>query len=129
MDEQSQTITVDAEQSQTITLKGAEYPVRSPDSPSIAIDIIGNQHTIRVVGAMVAICCPRVERKLKIGTIQKHRYDVLSYGGAAYDAMIARGCTPSEIQAAATVCLDVLVESLPKLAEVEADEDFFEATP
>jgi len=114
----------------TITLRGTEWPVKDPESPSMAIDVFANGHSIRSTGAVVALCCPKVAKRLKIGTLRDHRYDVMSYGGAAYDEMIRQGCTIAEIQAAALVCLDVLGQAIPKLdEEVQTEVDFSEATP
>jgi hypothetical protein len=102
-----------------------------PKSYSLAFDIVSatDKPSLRLFGAAFGACFPRTERMLKI-TPAQHGYDVLGYGGAVVDALLAQGVSSEDIIAAGAAALELCSSVLAGVTEQEvAAEEGFTAKP
>jgi len=115
-----------------IVIKGSEYSLTDPSSPSLASEVLDlwATHRARSAGAAIGSCCPRLSRQCGAGSGPADmRYDLCAYGGRIYDALIADRVPASEVMEAARICMEMLAASYPTEPEVAADADFSDATP
>lgn len=81
-----------------------------------------NPQVLTLIGAgALGLCWPRF--KVKADT-PKYRHDLLDYGAAVLDCLLAKGATMQEIQRYAVQAVSLCVEGLVSGEDVKAAEDF-----
>ena len=113
-----------------ILLFGRTYPVSPPSGPSgftsaeeWMIHAGAENVGFRVLGAAIGLTTSLGK---ELGeSLEKHKYDVLSYGGAVWGGLRQRGASVADLTATAGVCFPAIVSLVtPKEAEVQAAQDF-----
>lgn len=105
-----------------MTLGDLEVPIRPPSLQSVIVDLqlelTTGRGSHRVWAACVGLCWggPKAPR----ADFAKHRFDVLAYGGAVYDELIARGIPGGDIPEAGLRCWRVMA-GLPVDGPIEDD--------
>lgn len=116
--------------STTILLLGRTYPVSPPSGPSGFTSAeewmihAGTENVgFRVLGAAIGLTTSLGK---ELGeSLEKHKYDVLSYGGAIWGHLRQKGASVAELTATASVCFPAIVGLVtPKEVEVQSAQDF-----
>ena len=76
---------------------------------------------LRGLGAALGVCW--ASKPLKASLVGC-KYDMLAYGGAVVDELVAAGVTEAEIYTAGKHALDLVIEALPREQEVATVEGF-----
>jgi hypothetical protein len=85
------------------------------------VTIAVGQHALRGLCAALGVCWGSKPLKVTPGA---HKWDMLSYGGAVLDELMALGIPESEIYAAGKIALDIILEAIPREDEVASTETF-----
>lgn len=93
-----------------------------PSSMTLRYELIGQTRAsaIRVYAACLAACWPGYAAKAGAKGLPACGHDVLVFGGAASDWLLAAGVPPSEIVRVGMLAHEMIVESIPTAPEVEA---------
>jgi hypothetical protein len=93
-----------------------------PASMTLRYELIGQTRAsaLRVYAACLAACWPGYASKKGAKGLPACGHDVLVFGGAASDWLLAAGVPPSEIVRVGSLAHEMIVESLPAPAEVES---------
>lgn len=110
----------------SVILGGKSYPVVLPETFSARADVTtamlrAGSAAHRVYGAMVGVCVPGLKLSAKL---QSSGFDMLVYGGAVVDELIARDIAYQEVIDAAVEISRLLNEDLATEKEVEETATF-----
>jgi hypothetical protein len=124
-------------------LGGEEVALRAPDSLAVVYDISGaaRNSPFRAMWASLGVCWPapvnRAHRRALAksespwrpleATLAAAQYNAGTFGGLVFDELTKRGLTADEINGAAAVALDLVMDMLPdEEDDAEALADFSE---
>lgn len=113
----------------TATLGGEEVTLQAPDGLAVVYDIsaAAANSPFRAMWASLGVCWPKPAnrahrramdksespwRPLK-ATLAGAQYNAGTFGGLVFDELAARGLSPDEINGAAAVALDLVMDLLP----------------
>ena len=106
-------------------VKVGKYTVelRKPASFMISreVTVALGSNALRGLGAALGACWGAKPLK---ATLAGCKYDMLAYGGAVVDELVALGVPESDVSAAGSKAVDIIVASLPREEEVATAEGF-----
>lgn len=104
--------------SQELRLLKMPVQLSAPKSYSALFDLVGQDPSLRLFGACIGVCWPRADKLLKVSLAQ-HKYDVLGYGGAVVDGLVAQRVPVADIMRVGEAAYRLCVESLAGMTEPE----------
>ena len=109
------------------TVGGVALVLQPPSSLALAYDVCGvaDANANRACWAALAVCYRGGPLRIT-ETLKAHRYDVLEFGGAVFDELVAAGHDPKDLTAAGIASLKLITGLLADPEEVAAAEDFSE---
>lgn len=104
-----------------------EVALTLPKSFSVRLDVVGaaGRNAVRACAAALGVCWQGPGKPKQ--SLERHGYDVLAYGGAVMDELVAHGATAKQVIDAGREALELISESIPTDEEVTATEGFTEA--
>jgi hypothetical protein len=87
------------------------------------VTVAVGSNALRGLGAALGVCW--ASKPLK-ASLTACKYDMLAYGGAVVDELVGLGVPESDIYAAGSKAIDLVVSSLPREEEVATAEGFTE---
>ena len=87
------------------------------------VTVAVGSNALRGLGAALGVCWASKPLKASLAAC---KYDMLAYGGAVVDELVGLGVPESDIYAAGSKAIDLVVASLPREEEVATAEGFTE---
>lgn len=116
----------------TIKILGRDWPVSPPSGPSgftaaeewrETVANHGESQGLRVLGAAIGLATQAARPSGE--TLEKHSYNMLSYGGAVYGWFRQQGASAEDLLTAAPACYQAILALVtPKELEVKKKVDF-----
>ena len=102
-----------------------EVELKRPSSFMVAreVTIAIGQNALRGLGAALGVCWGGKSLK---ATYAGSKYDMLAYGGAVVDELVALGVPEAHIYEAGRQAIDIIVAALPREEEVATVAGFTE---
>ena len=108
-----------------VTLGKHKVELKKPTSFMICreVTLAVGQNALRGMGAALGACWGAKPLK---ATVAAHKYDMLAYGGAVVDELVAIGVPEAHIYEAGRQALDLIIATIPREDEVATTEGFTE---